>query len=152
MPCSVGRLIGTSAPPTPTTTALASAWFSSRSQLAAYSDFAFEREGSTNILVSGVEGRSGDYSKGSGKRYPHYIIHIMQSLAGALRTPGTALHNVALCKAREWRASRALCGVSRGRKRAGQCLLAGMVAGVRVSLANHSYPPTRATRSAAEFW
>ena len=42
----------------------------------------------------------------NGKRCPHYIIQIMQSLAEALRTPGTVLHNVALCKAREWRASR----------------------------------------------
>ena len=37
---------------------LASAWFTSRSQLAAHSGFAFEREGSTNILVSGSKGRS----------------------------------------------------------------------------------------------
>jgi len=37
---------------------LASAWFSSRSQLAAHSGFVFEREGSTNILVSGGEGRT----------------------------------------------------------------------------------------------
>ncbi len=37
---------------------LASAWCSSRSQLAAHSGFAFERAGSTNILVSGGEGRT----------------------------------------------------------------------------------------------
>ena len=33
----------------------------------------------------------------NGKRCPHCIIQIMQSLTGALRTPGMALHNRALC-------------------------------------------------------
>ena len=61
-------------------------------------------------------------TQGNGKRCLHYIIQIMQSLAEALRTPGTALHNLALCKAREWRASWALCGVSNGRKSAGKCI------------------------------
>jgi len=58
LPRAVGRLIGATTPPTTGTTLLASAWFSSRSQLAAHSGFVFEREGRTNILVSGVEGRS----------------------------------------------------------------------------------------------
>ena len=47
---AVGRLLA----PTP----LASAWSSSRSQLAAHSGFAFEREGSYKIMVNGSEGRS----------------------------------------------------------------------------------------------
>ena len=57
-PSAVGRLIATTASPSPGSTALASAWFSSRSQLAAHAGFVFEREGSTNILVSGGEGRT----------------------------------------------------------------------------------------------
>ena len=58
MPCSVGRLFATAAAPSAGAAALASAWFSSRSQLAAHAGFVFEREGSTNILVSGGEGRT----------------------------------------------------------------------------------------------
>ena len=38
---AVGRLIGTTTPPTSGTASLASAWFSSRSQLAAHVGFAF---------------------------------------------------------------------------------------------------------------
>ena len=58
LPRPVGRLIVATTPPTSGATSLASAQSSSRSQLAVHSDFAFEREGSTKILVSGVEGRS----------------------------------------------------------------------------------------------
>ena len=57
-PSAVGRLVAATTSPTTGTTSLASAWSSSRSQLAAHSGFVFEREGRTNILVSGVEGRS----------------------------------------------------------------------------------------------
>ena len=58
LPRAVGRLIVAAPPPATGATSLASAQSSSRSQLAVHSDFAFEREGSTKILVSGVEGRS----------------------------------------------------------------------------------------------
>lgn len=57
-PGAVGRILGATAPPMAGTTLLASAWSSSRSQLAAHSGFDFERQGRTNILVSGVEGRN----------------------------------------------------------------------------------------------
>ena len=57
-PGAVGRLIATSSTPSAGATSLASAWSSSRSQLAAHSGFVFERESSTNILVRGVEGRN----------------------------------------------------------------------------------------------
>jgi len=56
--CSVGRLFATTTTPSTVTSSLASAWSSSRSQLADHSGFAFERECSANILVSGGEGRS----------------------------------------------------------------------------------------------
>ena len=58
MPRAVFRLIAIVVPPSTGTSFLASAWSSSRSQLAAHADFVFEREGSTNILVSGGEGRT----------------------------------------------------------------------------------------------
>ncbi len=58
LPGVVGRLFGPTSPPASGATSLASAWFSSRSQLAAHAGFVFEREGSTNILVSFVEGRN----------------------------------------------------------------------------------------------
>ena len=47
-PSSVGRLIAAATAPTAGTSTLASAWFSSRSQLAAHAAFAFEREWSYN--------------------------------------------------------------------------------------------------------
>jgi len=47
---------------------LASAWSSSRSQLAAHSGFAFERECSYKILVSGSEGRAAARQKFSGNQ------------------------------------------------------------------------------------
>ena len=58
LPGSVGRLFATTTTPSTVTSSLASAWSSSRSQLADHSGFAFERECSANILVSGGEGRS----------------------------------------------------------------------------------------------
>ena len=48
LPSSVGRLIGSTPPPATGPAPLASAWFSSRSQLAAHAAFAFEREWSYN--------------------------------------------------------------------------------------------------------
>ena len=57
-PSAVGRLFATAAAPSAGAAALASAWYSSRSQLAAHAGLVFEREGSTNILVSGGEGRT----------------------------------------------------------------------------------------------
>ena len=44
LPSAVGRRIAAAAPPATGAAALASAWCSSRSQLAAHSGFAFERE------------------------------------------------------------------------------------------------------------
>ena len=57
-PGTVGRLIATTTAPSTGAAPLASAWSSSRSQLADHSGFAFERECSANILVSGGEGRA----------------------------------------------------------------------------------------------
>ena len=50
LPCAVGRLIAATTPPATGSTSLASAWSSSRSQLAVHSGFAFELCGAKTRL------------------------------------------------------------------------------------------------------
>jgi len=57
--------------------------------------------------------------QGNGKRCPPYIIQIMQSLTEAFRTPGTALHNLALCKAWALAGSSSSGGVTSEQARGG---------------------------------
>ena len=70
-PGAVGRRIAAAPPPTTGATSLASAWCSSRSQLAAHSGFAFELKRSKNkVEESGSKGRSAAHLNRAGGHEP----------------------------------------------------------------------------------